>query len=193
LKNGDFSYTLSTEEIRDQYGRMSSSLLAFVKDRVEVDPQGWISKECFYLEYVKYCNEYKLPAKNKSVVGRELPMHITVIDEKQTTERGRKMGLKGIKIVLDVQDVLDISHCNRKENNKVKYRKKADIVDIVDRKKEEKVNKIGLWAINYLKNNRNVPKNFFVNDILKEFPNADKKQLEDFYDQFKQNEAEGLT
>jgi putative DNA primase/helicase len=194
LKNGDFSYTLSTEEITIQYKRISSSLQAFVDDRVDVQSQERIPKEDFYLEYVKYCKEYKLPVKAKNVVGSDLPKFIHVETAKISFEDGRKNCWIGIKLKKeDVKDVKDVNlFSNFKLDNIInkRYRKYLDNVDTLDTKKEEKVNKLGRWAINYLKNNRNVPKNFFINDVLKEFSNADKKKLEEFYDRFKQNEAE---
>lgn len=78
MKNGKFSYSLSTEELQDKYERMSNSLSAFVKDCIEGETDYRVSKEEFYNNYITYCKNANLPIKTKKAVGMDLPLLINV-------------------------------------------------------------------------------------------------------------------
>jgi len=100
IKRGGFEH-YETDKVRVEYRRMSSSLLAFVEDCVEVaGGEEWVSKEEFYNAYIGYCKAEGLPTKAKSVVGRELPEHVTVQGGKKRTEQGQVRVWKGIKLLL---------------------------------------------------------------------------------------------
>lgn len=75
LANGDFSNGKATEEIRDYYERMSSPVVAFAKDKIQQDSQGFISKTDLYAAFCDYCNENKLPAVSKETFGKNLVQH----------------------------------------------------------------------------------------------------------------------
>ena len=96
LNRGGFEFK-ETEKVRDKYQRMASPLYAFVKDCIEVDSDGWISKENFYNAYADYCRAKNLPTSDKSVVGKELPAYIHV-ESSQPRVSGRRVRIwKGIK------------------------------------------------------------------------------------------------
>ena len=97
LKNGHFSNSITTEEVREQYIKQSNPVLAFVEDRLISDSQGEISKDELYRLFCDYCEEVGLPTKAKNVFGRELPRYIAV-DSGQTREKGtvwRGIAVKG--------------------------------------------------------------------------------------------------
>jgi len=99
IERGGFEYR-ETEKVRDQYRRMSSSLLAFVEDCVEVaGNEEWISKEEFYNTYIRYCKAERLPTKAKNVVGRELAEHVSVQGGKKRTKEGQVRVWRGIKLL----------------------------------------------------------------------------------------------
>lgn len=101
LQNGDFSYSLTTEEVRDQYERLSSPLLAFVKDCIDADSGCWIAKDELYAAFISYCQKNNLPTDAKTTVGRELPRYVAVVrEEKKTLGNGiRKLVWSGIRFV----------------------------------------------------------------------------------------------
>lgn len=77
LKNNTFSDKTSSDEIREQYIKLSDSLQAFVNERVEpnYDSDG-IGKESFYRVYKMYCEKSKLVLATKDMVGKRLPQLI---------------------------------------------------------------------------------------------------------------------
>jgi len=100
IKRGGFEH-IETEKVSEQYRRMSSSLLAFVEDCVEVaGGEEWVSKEEFYNAYIGYCKAEGLPTKAKNVVGRELAEHVNVQSGKKRTEQGLVRVWRGIKLLL---------------------------------------------------------------------------------------------
>ena len=100
IKRGGFEH-IETEKVSEQYRRMSSSLLAFVEDYVEVaGGEEWVSKEEFYNAYIGYCKAEGLPTKAKNVVGRELPEHVSVQGGAKRTEEGKVRVWRGIKLSL---------------------------------------------------------------------------------------------
>lgn len=67
-KNGEFSYSKTTDEVRKAWIAKSNSLLSFIQDRVEKDVTAEpISKEDFREAYIEYCVEKDLiPISEKS-------------------------------------------------------------------------------------------------------------------------------
>jgi putative DNA primase/helicase len=85
LENGEFSYTLTTEQIQDKYERMSSTVAAFVKDCLDVKSDGVISKAELYQRYIDYCRENSLPEKASNIFAMDLPRYITVETQRRKT------------------------------------------------------------------------------------------------------------
>ena len=80
LKKGDFHYAKTTDETRKLYTRRSDSVACFVADRIDQDPEGWITRDDLYKEYIGFCKENKLIVVNQIFFGRRLRFHIPVID-----------------------------------------------------------------------------------------------------------------
>ena len=217
LLNGSFSNSISTEETQDMYERMSSPVLGFIKDYVDVDPDGWISKDDFYSSFIQYCKQNNLPRKAKNVIGREIPQYLENIKTERRKSGGiRVMGWSGIK--LREKDSLDdyVKDSVRVEGkgNLDKYGRdgrdgrafpslrvnKKDIIlynnirigenyGILDIP-DTKDNKIGLWMIKHYKNHKSITKEFFEKDTLKMFPEADPRKIRGAYDILKEQEQE---
>ena len=95
FENRGFSYSKTTDEVQDQYERLSNSLLAFVKDNIEPDAKAVITKDDFFNRYAAYCRGLNIPVKSKTVVGRELASHIAV----STGQHDRSRAWLGIKFI----------------------------------------------------------------------------------------------
>lgn len=103
-EKGEFSHSISTDELRDRYTRLSDSLAAFVSDYVEYTgtPDDFVSKETFYNNYVAYCKHHNLPIKAKNVVGANLPRHISGVSSKQKHDGERGWASIIVNIPLDM-------------------------------------------------------------------------------------------
>ncbi|MBU4501256.1 MAG: hypothetical protein KKA79_01590 [Nanoarchaeota archaeon] len=113
LETGRFSYHKSTEQIRNNYERLSNPLVCFIKDEVEIAPMGSITKDVLYSAFVEYCKKNALPVKAKNVVGRELPKHISVSSERTKIGGIRIAVWKGISLNgKDGEDGKDNSYFN---------------------------------------------------------------------------------
>jgi len=102
------------EETRKQYRLISDSVGSFVDDMVEIDPEGFVTKNDFYQKYVEWCKKNKAVIKAKNIVGRELPEHIpSVRPIKPTIGKQRTPSYSGIKLKEDdTQSVLDVQDGN---------------------------------------------------------------------------------
>ena len=98
MAKGEFSRSPSTDEVRTQYQRMASPLMAFTEDCLAIDPQGWVSKEDLFHYFVVYCDAHGLPKPSKSQVGRDLPRYVaSVKDERRQCGALRERGWGGVK------------------------------------------------------------------------------------------------
>ncbi len=69
---GDFSYSLSADEVSDTYLRAADPIFAFVTERCELDEGGWMPKDDLYSVYKAFSQEQKIPALGKESFGRAL-------------------------------------------------------------------------------------------------------------------------
>lgn len=68
LKQKDFSYNKSVEEVKNLWVRKSNSFAAFLMDCVVESSEGWVSKNDLRVQYAKYCNKFKIkPESDKSI------------------------------------------------------------------------------------------------------------------------------
>jgi putative DNA primase/helicase len=100
LDNGGFSYSKSTEEIREDYVRKSDPLAAFVLDCVERDQASTIIKKELYGLFASYCRENNLPAVNRDTFYKNIPKHISVGETRLHRKDipGRPRAFTGIKL-----------------------------------------------------------------------------------------------
>lgn len=107
LDRGDFSYSKSTEETREDYIRKSDPVRAFVMDylnaedepRLEEDSSAFVPKDELYAEFVDYCQKIKLPAVDRSVFTRKLKTVLPSLIEERKVIDGQKVRCwKGLKL-----------------------------------------------------------------------------------------------
>ena len=97
LENDQFSYSKTTEEIREDYIRKSSPIGAFVMDCLAVDSDAFIPKQDFYNTFAAYCRERKIPCVTKDTFFKNLPQHVAVIDHRPKLGGGRIVTFKGVR------------------------------------------------------------------------------------------------
>ena len=100
LADGKFSKSKSTEEIRDQYIRLSSPVAAFVNDCLEFQSDGVMTKEDMYNGYLNYCKEKSLPTLPSNTFALKFKQHFpNVATQRRTINNERKMCWVGVKAV----------------------------------------------------------------------------------------------
>ena len=92
LKNKCFTDEQTTEEIKEQYIRLSDSLQTFIDERIEMDYDGeGLNKDDFFISYKHYCENNNLKMDSKEKVGRRLPQLIK-------TQTSRPLNSEGSRI-----------------------------------------------------------------------------------------------
>ena len=109
LEKGQFSYSRTTEEIREDYTRKSSPIAAFVMDCLEVDSDAFIIKQDLYNAFAVYCRERKIPCVTKDTFFKNLPQHIPVIDHRPKINGVRVVTFKGIRYSQNVSTLSNVS------------------------------------------------------------------------------------
>ncbi len=74
LKNMDFSYSKSTEDVKTLWIRKSNSFQAFILDEIDYIYDGKISKSELRMAYGLYCKEHKLVAVTDKTIKYSLSM-----------------------------------------------------------------------------------------------------------------------
>lgn len=98
IRNGAFSYTQSTEELRAEYIRKSDPVHAFVLDMVIVDPEGEVPKDEVFYQYTQYCKRNKLPLTDKSVFSKKLGGLVRIEATRPSVGGERVRCWKGIRL-----------------------------------------------------------------------------------------------
>lgn len=98
LERGEFSYSVSTEKMREQYIKMSDPVNAFVTDMIEIDPNDYVPKRELYLAFCQFCRENKLPMVSENVFHRKLIRYVTVEDYRPKVAGSRIRAWKGIRL-----------------------------------------------------------------------------------------------
>lgn len=86
LKQGDFSYSPSTTEVKNTWLRKSSSLQAFIMDFIEIDYDGKIKKNDFRKIYSSYCREFKVRSVSDKLIVKELSEGMGAFEERMRNE-----------------------------------------------------------------------------------------------------------
>jgi putative DNA primase/helicase len=98
IENGGFSYSKTTDEIREEYRRKSSPVAAFSMDIIEVDSQNWMSKTDLYDAYMKYCKGNDLPIRSKETFFKNFPRYAEYSEERRRIEAKEVRGVRGIRL-----------------------------------------------------------------------------------------------
>jgi len=98
-KNGRFSYNKTTEEIQEEYERLSNPVAAFIADMCEEDPEGCAVKDELYNAFKSYCKEHGHPVFSEKKFTEQLKKQTSVVDYRPTGEGERKRAWRGIKLL----------------------------------------------------------------------------------------------
>jgi len=109
LSQGHFSYSKTTEQIREYYNKMSSPLQAFFIDCLEESPSEYIEKKELYSVFCAYCREKKLPIYSSDRFYKNLPQVVQIIDYRPEIEEKRIHTFKGIKYSQKGKELLTVS------------------------------------------------------------------------------------
>lgn len=137
LKNGRFSYSKTTNEIKELYERLSSSTVGFAKDWLEIDSEGIIEKDEMYAKYVEYCKRKNFPVVANNIFARELKGWFgEQIRRERPIIDGRRVqcwrGVKFVDVNVDGEVNDDSSLILPKSPNNLKVVKTPDIIDYHD-------------------------------------------------------------
>jgi len=166
LEKGQFSYSKTTEEIREDYIRKSSPIAAFVMDCLEVDSDAFIVKKDLYNAFSEYCRQRSLPAVTQDTFFKNLPKHVNVIDYRPKIQNERFHALKGIRYGLSTSTLSNMStlfytlierkaeleslgyHIEELNDDFIKVTKSLDTRDTPDTKTlAEKLERLKTWLI----------------------------------------------
>jgi len=76
LKNGDFSYNKTVEEVMEQYRTMSDPIYAYVQEFIEQKSGTSIIKQELWGHYTKWCKKKKLPITPRNMLTQRLNEHL---------------------------------------------------------------------------------------------------------------------
>jgi hypothetical protein len=106
LDNGRFSGQKTTEQVREQYIRLSDSVQAFTMDCIEQSADGWIEKKELYRVYGAYCKSKNIPISSEKRFFSRIGFSVRVEECKLTnSERKRVNAFKGIVFKIDINSV----------------------------------------------------------------------------------------
>ena len=109
LKNGVFSHSKTTEEIKEDYIRKSSPIGTFVMDCLETDSDAFIVKKELFNVFTEYCRQLGLPTVTQDTFFKNLPQHTNIADYRPQVEGRRYHTFKGIRYKLDVSNLSKVS------------------------------------------------------------------------------------
>lgn len=81
--NKSFSYNNSRDETKKKWLMKANSVLAFIEDNVEEDYDGYIIKNDFKQQYLKYCKENNLTRKSDKVIKITLENEMSAFSERK--------------------------------------------------------------------------------------------------------------
>jgi putative DNA primase/helicase len=100
LKNGDFSYQSSPEEVAERYLTLSDPVLSFVNDCCELEAEAITEKGNLYEAFTTYCKERQVSLISKESFGRNLrnspTLHIGITRLRENGQR--PYAWRGIKL-----------------------------------------------------------------------------------------------
>lgn len=100
LKNNGFTGQKSTEQIREQYIRLSDSIQSFIWDCIEQSAEGYIEKDPLFNLYVGYCKMLKLPSVSKKRFFERFPSLIRIEEYRPPGDK-RQRAYRGIVIKVE--------------------------------------------------------------------------------------------
>ena len=96
LKQGDFSYSKTTEQVKEMWIRKSDSFAGFLMDCVKEDFDSVLTKEELRRAYNQYCKEFKLKICNDKHIKNELEITYGAYEDRKLIENKQIRLWKGI-------------------------------------------------------------------------------------------------
>ena len=134
LRNSCFTNTVSVDEMREQYQRLSSPVAAFVMDCLENRTEKYIIKDDLYKCFIEYCVKKGIPATAKNTFSMKLHEHIKVSDYRPTISGKRVSAWGGIGFdftsdLSDLSGYLDYFYRTDTSEGVIRLEKNPDNLD----------------------------------------------------------------
>lgn len=120
LKNGDFSYNLSVDQVMERYKRLSDPEYAYVQEFLKCDMKqdARIIKDELYSHYVKWCTENNLPVTPKNMLTQKLTRHLPDIENGRPKINGKRVTTyEHISWKSELNDVFKLDNMNNNRKN----------------------------------------------------------------------------
>ncbi|RLJ02728.1 MAG: hypothetical protein DRP11_02670, partial [Candidatus Aenigmatarchaeota archaeon] len=111
LERGDFSYSKTVDEIRQEYIRKSDPVGAFAQDCLLISPNHAIEKKLLYTVFCEYCRAMKFTPPADVTFYKRLNKHVSFSEERITLHGERRRAFVGFKFnedLVTVQPVQDV-------------------------------------------------------------------------------------
>lgn len=107
LKNGDISDKPNVDDIRKEYRKRSSSVLAYFDDNVEVtnSPEDYVFTDDWFREYVTYCSYQKRKQTSKGKFMADVEEHLSGARKAKIRRAGAKNPISAWRYVKTVPPV----------------------------------------------------------------------------------------
>ncbi len=126
LENRKFSNQKTTDEVREQYVRMSDSIQAFVWDCIEISPDKFIPKKELFIAYAGYCRTKNIPIFSEKTFFMRFSI-LTRVEEYQPKVDGRQVrAFKGIVFKINYTQDKQDKHVSESIDKTNKEHKKLD-------------------------------------------------------------------
>jgi len=102
MKNKNFTYSKSTEQVKEKWIRKSDNFSAFLTDCVQENYSGKVSKQELKEKYSKYCNKYKLKMVSDVEIAKTITSKLAVTTSRIMEEGNSKNVWNGILLKGDV-------------------------------------------------------------------------------------------
>ena len=98
LKNKKFTYSQSTEEVKEQWIRKSDSFQAFMMDNLQEEYANQITKQALKSAYFKYCKNHKLKPLSDNLIKATLTTKMNVTETRKSVEGEQEYYWVGVSI-----------------------------------------------------------------------------------------------
>ena len=142
VKRGSFSYSKTTEALREEYTRKSSPIASFVMDCLETDSDAFIVKKELYNVFAEYCRQNSIPCVTLDTFYKNLPQHMVIADFRPQVEGRRYHSFKGARY--NAEGVSNLSNLSRAFYTLIKLRDGFKAPWKVEHLRDQSYIKVGL-------------------------------------------------
>ena len=135
LANKSFSYSPSTNEVKNKWLRKSDSCMGFILDYIMYDYESHITKKEFKNRYVQYCTRHKLKISNDKTILHLLNTQMGAYDSQRRTDDGNEQIWNCVRFKFENKEKEDIYEKEKEQKKLVENQdvvvEKEDIQDVV--------------------------------------------------------------